>query len=359
MKNIYLIIILTLSSISFGQNKKEQIEILNLRLDSLKMVVLSANNYIALLDNHGDSLSKLLQTEKMLNQEKLKTLYASINTFQKQIDEVNTSKKLSEIELQKKNEKFNDLLLKNNELEEASKVFKAQLSQVVLSTDKMKIFAINKTNFNLNVPYIEDTTIVFKLNSEDFELKILRNTVNKDNTRLDEKDENFNLYSNITVCIQKNGEIKYLLETECTEHGGASTLKNLSSGKVILNLTEQRGGSGSKTNFYSIAQNVNNIELNFIFNLTELDFNIFAKDKREIIVMEAIRGEGESHFAPHIYQLKLYNAENGSYDVIGKTKNKYNYDEMLKGDFDAHNALNHLKHKEPNIFSRVDLSRFL
>jgi hypothetical protein len=221
----------------------------------------------------------------------------------------------------------------------------------------MKIIEINKTNYNLNVPYIEDTAIVFKLNSEDFELKILRKTVDETNTSLDTKDENFNLNNNIIVCILKNGEIKYLLESECNMYN-PSFLKYSSNGKVILNLGSTAGGSGNKTFVYSISQNANNIELNYIFDYTELDFELFSKDTRQIIVFEAIWGETESHFDLHKYQIKLYNEIDGNYEssIIGTTKNKYDFDEM---GLDAHNALLLLKQKEPNLFIKVDLTRFL
>lgn len=316
----------------YSQTKKEQISKLSSSIDSLNLLLSFQNN-------KNDSLIFIM------------------NQNQKKIEELNKSNKLSEIELKNSNEKSDKLMLINKELEETIKILNSQLSLIKLSTDKMKIIEINKTNYNLNVPYIEDTAIVFNLNSEDFELKILRKTVDETNTSLDTNDENYR-YNNIIVCILKNGEIKYLLESGYNSEYNifSKFLKYSSNGKLLLYLAFNAGGSGTKRTVYSISQNANNIELNYIFDYSELDRELFSKDTRQIIVFEAIWGTTEGHFVPHKYQIKLYNEIDGNYEssIIGTTKNKYDFDAL-----DAHNALLLLKQKEPNLFIKVDLNRFL
>lgn len=318
----------------YSQTKKEQISKLSSSIDSLNLLLSFQNN-------KNDSLIFIM------------------NQNQKKIEELNKSNKLGEIEIKNSNEKSDKLMLKNKELEETIKILNSQLSRVNLSTDKMKIIEVNKTNYNLNVPYIEDTAIVFNLNSEDFELKILRKTVDETNTSIDTKDLNFDINTNMIVCILKNGEIKYLLESGYnSEYNIFKFLKYSSNGKLLLYLAFNAGGSGTKYTVYSISQNENKIELNYIFDYSELDLELFSKDTRQIIVFEAIWGTTEGHFAPHKYQIKLYNEIDGNYEssIIGTTKNKYDFDAM---GIDAYNALLLFKQKEPNLFIKVDLSRFL
>ena len=329
-KTIFFITTFLMFLSVYSQTKKEQISGLSFTVDSL-------NSIVSIQKSKNDSLIFIIVQN------------------QKKIEELNNSNKLSETELKKFREKSDKLVFQNKELEETIKILNSQLSLIKLSSDKMKIIEINKTNYNLNVPYIRDTALVFKLNSEDFELKILRKTVDESNTSLDLKDENFNISNNIIVCILKNGEIQYVLEDEVNSF---VDLEYLSNGKVILYLGYSAGGSGYKTLVYSISQNANNIKLNYIFDYSELDFELFSNDTRQIIVFEAIWGENESHFDLHKYQIKLYNEIDGNYEssIIGTTKNKYDFNEM---GLDARNALLLLKQKEPNLFVKLDLTRFI
>jgi hypothetical protein len=329
-KIIFFITTFLIFLTGYSQTKKEQISGLSFTVDSL-------NSIVSFQKSKNDSLIFI------------------IDQNQKKIEELNNSIKLCENELKNFKEKSEKSVLKNKELEETIKILNSRLSLMKLSSDKINIIEINKTNYNLNVPIILDTAIFFKLNSEDFELKILRKTVDESNTSLDLKDENFNISNNIIVCILKNGEIKFVLEDEGNSF---VDLQYLSNGKVILYLGYSAGGSGSKKLVYSISENANNIELNSIFDYTELDLELFSKDARQIIVFEAIWGENESHFDLHKYQIKLFNEIDGNYEsiIIGTTKNKYDFDEM---GLDARNALLLLKQKEPNLFVKLDLTRFL
>ncbi len=114
MKNVYLIIILLLSSITFGQNKKEQIEILNLRIDSLKNILQLSKEQINLLYNQTDSLKKVLISEKDLSENKLKIALNKLDLQELDISELkketnNNSTLIGKLETQLKNK--NDSLV--------------------------------------------------------------------------------------------------------------------------------------------------------------------------------------------------------------------------------------------------------
>ena len=303
----------------YSQTKKEQILELSASIDSLNLLISSQNNKY-------DSLILIINKNK--------------------IEALENSKKLSEIEM------------KNKELNETFKTLNSKFSQLYLLTDNEKTIEVNKKNYNLNFPCIEDTSIVFKLNSEDYELKILRKTVDRTNTRLDVNDEtSMNYYNDMIVCILKNGEIKYLLESGFTFF---DQLKYLSNGKVLLYFVNASGGPGVQTTVYSISQNENKIEDNYVFTITEMDRELLSKDTRQIIVFTADQvGDArvpESHFDPHKYIIGLYSLVNEKYEysIIGTTKNRYDLEF-----FDAYNALLLLKQKEPNLFINFDLSKFL
>lgn len=329
-------ILITISFFVFfcglSQTKKEQISDLSFKIDSL-------NSLLTIQHKKNDSLINILNQNKI------------------QIDELKKSKEVLAAEIINSNENSKALLKKNKELEEAITLLNSKLSLSNKSTDKMKIAEINKINFNVSFPYMEDTSLLFTLNNEEYELKILRKIVDEANTSIDTSDEYFSLNNNVNVCILKNGQIEYYFEPEANFYT-SSLLTKTTSNKLILTLNYSAGGSGSQTTVYSLSKNEEKIELNYVLDCTEMDFKLFSKDSKQIIVFEAIWAENESHFDLHKYQIKLYNEVDGNYEsnVIGTTKSRYDFDEM---GLDEQNILRLLKQKEPILFNNIDLSKFL
>ncbi len=129
-------------------------------------------------------------------------------------------------------------------------------------------------------------------------------------------------------------------------------------GKLYLMLHKSYGGSGSESVRYFINFSEGQINLNHLFNSSgELAYVVYSKNDNEILLLEGIWGEGESHFANHRYKIRKFLFNNGSFEetTVGQTKGKYS---SLDEDKPVQQILTEMKAKEPLLLQNIEITDY-
>ena len=113
MKKIFVLTILLSALVSFGQSKKEQIEILNSRVDSLKVVI---NNERQNFDIALDSLNQVLGKTQQYFEIEIANYSIKINNLNTQIDSLITINDSINLQIKIKNQNIDSLILQKLEL---------------------------------------------------------------------------------------------------------------------------------------------------------------------------------------------------------------------------------------------------
>tara|TARA_B110000902_G_scaffold211752_1_gene242587 strand:- start:48 stop:797 length:750 start_codon:yes stop_codon:yes gene_type:complete len=113
MKKIFTLTILISALVSFGQSKKEQIEILNSRVDSLKVVI---NNERQNFDIALDSLNQVLGKTQQYFEIEIANYSIKINNLNTQIDNLISINDSINLQLKIKNQNIDSLILQKLEL---------------------------------------------------------------------------------------------------------------------------------------------------------------------------------------------------------------------------------------------------
>lgn len=167
---------------------------------------------------------------------------------------------------------------------------------------KIKITDNGNLNYSISRQFILDTTIFFSINSESYELKVLKHVVDENNQTIDQK---VGCGINTSVCILKNGEIVYFLEGNYTS--GFASLIYSKNDKLFINLGANYCGPGVQFTTYAVSQQENRIILDKILEYDDRSIVLFSKDLSEIIIATFIWGTDEGRFDYHKYKIELYN----------------------------------------------------
>jgi uncharacterized protein (TIGR02145 family) len=136
IKTYFVFFFFLLAGISFSQSKKEQIEQLNYRVDSLNQVVLLKNNNISVQNTQIDSLNQIVVTENKINSENTNRIAQLLDTI------VLLKSKLSSLNL--------DLSNSNSQLQNV----KTDISEKEKQINSLKLSTQHKidslTNLSLN-----------------------------------------------------------------------------------------------------------------------------------------------------------------------------------------------------------------
>ena len=136
IKTYFVFFFFLLAGVSFSQSKKEQIEQLNYRVDSLNLVVLLKNNNISVKNTQIDSLNQIVVTESKINSENTNRIAQLLDTI------VLLKSKLSSLNL--------DLSNSNSQLQN----IKTDISEKEKQINSLKLSTQHKidslTNLSLN-----------------------------------------------------------------------------------------------------------------------------------------------------------------------------------------------------------------
>ena len=130
------------------------------------------------------------------------------------------------------------------------------------------------------------------------------------------------------------------------------------AGKLYLLFNKHHGGSGSQTERYLVNYMDNRINLYSLFASGELTSVLYAKSDNEILVLEGIWGEDESHFGEHQLRIKKFDFSEGIFKEIriGTTKNKY---PGIDDETSPKEVLQLITKSEPELFKEIDLNEYL
>ena len=136
IKAYFVFFFFLLAGVSFSQSKKEQIEQLNYRVDSLNQVVSLKNNNISVQNTQIDSLNQIVVTESKINSENTNRIAQLLDTI------VLLKSKLSSLNL--------DLSNSNSQLQNV----KTDISEKEKQINSLKLSSQHKidslTNLSLN-----------------------------------------------------------------------------------------------------------------------------------------------------------------------------------------------------------------
>ena len=113
MKKVFTLTILLSALVSFGQSKKEQIEILNSRVDSLRVVI---NNERQNFNIALDSLNQVLGKTQQYFEIEIANYSIKINNLNTQIDNLISINDSINLQLKIKNQNIDSLILQKLEL---------------------------------------------------------------------------------------------------------------------------------------------------------------------------------------------------------------------------------------------------
>lgn len=233
-------------------------------------------------------------------------------------------------------------------------------------------FTFLKTSNNGSLPEPYSNTSLYKLdttiknvnvNGEKYSFKAFYER-NQSSTIAAQDDEEYKSVS--FLFFKENSQKPELIKSMSLEEGefihyNVYKGQNQSldkDGRLYLLINKSFGGSGSSSEIYTVSNQDGKVSMEKIFECSgELDYKIYKKNDDEILLLQGIWGDNESHFANHRYLVKNYKFENGSFKeiTIGKTKYKYS---SLDEDKPVEQILIDMKTKEPLLFQSINISDY-
>ncbi len=225
----------------------------------------------------------------------------------------------------------------------------------------------NKTKDEQLNTYSDTTTFITDTVLNNVEIDNVQFTIMSFRDKLDEHREKFKFVteSPLTVVIINNNsnKIVYIKKFDFDHlylyysfhKWGNQSLNNF--GKLYFEINTNAGGSGSSGKIYFFNFKNGIMNLNNIFDFNELSYTVFNKNDNEILLLEAIWSEGESHFEKHRYTISKYTCSNEyfSKNLIGQTKFKY---ASYNDEQPIHQTLSEIKLNEPILMESLYLDNY-
>lgn len=305
MNKIVILLVVFSTGMSNAQSKKEQIQTLNLRVDSL---------------------NKVLTDERNISNQNIINLNSKIYSLENQIKIMNTNideriiaeKNLKESNLKKDREiqsKIDEILLLSQTINE--------LKDSIKYTSNIENYYMNEDIFKKDTTY-SNVLIDGKL----FKVNILSDKLNEHLEKIDFSEYEFVNTTKTIVIYNEANKIVY-----ADKVGAGITLSSLfkpngnlaKDGKLYFHWVSSAGGSGYSSNTSLVSLVDGKIVITDIFDSDELAFILFNKNDKEIYILRGIIGNGETHFSKHKYKVVQYRYSDVGFEekILGTTKNKY------------------------------------
>jgi hypothetical protein len=339
MKNIILIILFLGVGQIQAQTKKEQLQILNFKLDSL-INLINSERYLNIIEKNkcDGKIQNYIKDLESLNIS-IEKLYSNIDKYKFKLDSVNSAFK---IEIKK----MRDSLINRSSKQPVQIALSYRYSYVkdpnedkILSTVYLPFknsFYIIADSSNLNVT--ENDPIYF------YFITPLKEEINLSCP---------NEYG--LIVLNKNGDEIYksiwdmnseaVLEGNC--YPKVMQFKTNSGFRNLLSISSSGCGSGASTQYYDILYSVNKIEFKEAFSCGGgySDF-YFIPEKNKYFEIERINPE--CHYScPSRYKISIYLLSNDK--LLKSNMTKFNYDDY--NDIGIEELIKTIRIKEPNVLS--------
>jgi hypothetical protein len=206
------------------------------------------------------------------------------------------------------------------------------------------------------------------INGGMFTIMVLRDKLDENMHAFLDEDEPYFSQSPITIAIAKTGNknpmyIKRFdfepgIYPNFSYHFFKGQNQSLNTpGKLYLTFTKNFGGSGHTGINYFIDFKEGQINLKNIFSFGTLSYEAFSKTDNEILLLNGIWGEEETHFSSHRYKIIKYKYNNDFFEEIeiGETKFKYS---SLDDDKSVKQIMVEIKAKEPLLLQSIKISDY-
>jgi hypothetical protein len=184
MKKTIFILLLLKSGMTIAQSKKEQIEILKFKLDSINTTLLTErethnqntlklNSRISSLEGQNNSLSSSLLTEReTFNQNTLK-LNSRISNLEGQNNSLSSSLNISKDSLSVKENEYRNLVYELNIKNDELSLLRIKIDSLIISLSKTNVDYTHSAIINANTTETIDTTPVLNLPKIDDEKELI------------------------------------------------------------------------------------------------------------------------------------------------------------------------------------------
>lgn len=169
-----------------------------------------------------------------------------------------------------------------------------------------------------------------------FTIKVLSDKLNENLEKYNKKELEFNDVSPKTIIIysSQSGRIKYVKKFDSSIPFFSKTNGNLAKdGKLYLHWLSYGGGSGYSTYTNLVSLKNGKINISWILESSEMDYLLFNKNDKELLVLKGIWGNDldefgdpiETHFSKHKYKIMYYRISSNDFEEkeLGITKDKY------------------------------------
>lgn len=172
IKTYFVFFFFLLAGVSFSQSKKEQIEQLNYRVDSLNQVVLLKNNNISVQNTQIDSLNQIVVTEIKINSEntnRIAQLFDTIVLLKSKLSSLNLDLSNSNSQLQNVKTDISEKEKQINSLKLSSQHKIDSLTNLSLNFQKENLFKIKEIDLlKVQIKAKADSLDMLRLEIEKF-----------------------------------------------------------------------------------------------------------------------------------------------------------------------------------------------